>query len=70
MRLSINGKQEEIAGDLTVRELLVYRNVQSPEMVSVELNGVILRRTEFDEARVKEGDIVEFLYFMGGGSVR
>jgi sulfur carrier protein len=70
MRLSINGKQEEIAGDLTVRELLAYRNVQSPETVSVELNGVILRRTEFDEVKVKEGDVLEFLYFMGGGSVR
>ena len=39
-----------------------------PEMVSVEINGQILRRPEFDTTALKEGDKVEFLYFMGGGS--
>jgi sulfur carrier protein len=38
-----------------------------PEMVSVELNGQILRRTEFDATILKDDDKVEFLYFMGGG---
>jgi sulfur carrier protein len=37
-------------------------------MVSVELNGQILRRTEFDETTLEDNDKVEFLYFMGGGS--
>jgi sulfur carrier protein len=70
MKLSINGKEEEIGGELTVQELLAHRQGQSPEMVSVELNGGILRRNEFDTMKVKEGDVVEFLYFMGGGSQR
>ncbi|OPY68802.1 MAG: bifunctional sulfur carrier protein/thiazole synthase protein [Syntrophorhabdaceae bacterium PtaU1.Bin034] len=70
MKLSINGKEEEIGGELTVQELLAHRRVQSPEMVSVELNGAILRRNEFDTMKVKEGDVIEFLYFMGGGSQR
>ena len=38
-----------------------------PEMVSVELNGQILKRAEFEQRILEEGDKVEFLYFMGGG---
>jgi sulfur carrier protein len=37
-------------------------------MVSVELNGEILERTLFGTTLLKDGDRVEFLYFMGGGS--
>ncbi len=70
MKLSINGKEEEIAGEVTVRQLLALKQVQSPEMVSVELNGVILKRIEFETLKVKESDTIEFLYFMGGGSHR
>jgi sulfur carrier protein len=33
------------------------------------LNGEILRRSEFDNTSVADGDVVEFLYFMGGGRV-
>ena len=39
-----------------------------PEMVSVEINGEILKRTEFETKALEDGDKVEFLYFMGGGS--
>lgn len=68
MNVRINGNQEEIAEDLTIQGLLAYRNVESPNMVSVELNGTILKRPEFEEKKVAEGDVIEFLYFMGGGS--
>lgn len=67
MKITIAGKQEEIAGELTILELLAAKKVQQPDMVSVELNGEILRRTDFGSTRVKEGDEIEFLYFMGGG---
>jgi sulfur carrier protein len=33
----------------------------------VELNGEILDRPVFESTPVKEGDAIEFLYFMGGG---
>jgi len=38
-----------------------------PDYVSVELNGEIVDRQEFGTRRVSPGDVVEFLYFMGGG---
>jgi len=53
---------------LTVSELLVEQNVKMPDMVSVELNNQILKRSDFEDTVFKDGDKVEFLYFMGGGS--
>jgi len=67
MKLVVNGKQIDLAESLTVSELLTEQEVKMPEMVSVEVNGEILKRTEFDTKRLQDGDKVEFLYFMGGG---
>lgn len=67
MKLMINAEEVTLDEEVTVTELLKARSVKMPEMVSVELNGRILRRPEFDTARVADGDKVEFLYFMGGG---
>ena len=41
-----------------------------PEMVSVEYNGEILDREAFETTVINDGDAIEFLYFMGGGSSR
>ena len=67
MKLIVNGKESDFADSVTVSELLVEQKVKMPDMVSVELNGQILRRTKFEETRLKDDDKVEFLYFMGGG---
>ena len=65
MKVKINGKEEDIK-ETTVLDLLKSKKVE-PEMVSVELNSKILDRKEYQETRIKEGDTIEFLYFMGGG---
>ncbi|MCH7556708.1 MAG: sulfur carrier protein ThiS [Planctomycetes bacterium] len=69
MNLVVNGKETNITDGLTVSQLLVQENVKMPDMVSVELNGQILKRTKFEETTLKDDDKVEFIYFMGGGSV-
>lgn len=67
MKLIVNGEETNLSEELTVSQLLVEQKVKMPDMVSVELNGQILRRPEFESTVLKEGDKVEFLYFMGGG---
>lgn len=68
MKIKINGNDETLTQDnLTITELLKVKEVQMPEMVSVEHNGEILDRQAFASTIVKDGDQVEFLYFMGGG---
>jgi sulfur carrier protein len=68
MNLTVNGKETTVDDETTVSGLLVAEEVKMPDMVSVELNGKILRRDDFDGTVLAEGDTVEFLYFMGGGS--
>ena len=68
MKITINGQPETLEhNSLTVLELLKVKNVEMPEMVSVEYNGAILDRDAFSTTLVKDGDDIEFLYFMGGG---
>ena len=68
MKLMVNGEAADFADGLTASGLLTEDKVKMPEMVSVELNGQILSRGAFEETVLKEGDKVEFLYFMGGGN--
>jgi len=67
MKLIVNGKDTSVSEGLTVSQLLVEQNVKMPDMVSVELNGKILRRADFETTTLRDNDRVEFLYFMGGG---
>jgi len=53
---------------MTVDELLNQENVTNQNVVTVQLNGVIVNKQEYQSTMLKEGDEVEFLYFIGGGS--
>jgi sulfur carrier protein len=67
MQLIINGKEEMVPDVLTVTDLLKIRGIETPEMVSVELNSEILSRVDFEKTYLREKDQIEVLYFMGGG---
>ena len=68
MTLIINGKEEHLnKEELSVVDLLKVKEVEMPDTVSVQLNGAILKRKEFESVHIQENDRVEFLYFMGGG---
>jgi sulfur carrier protein len=66
MQVRINGKTEEIQ-ETTLLALLKARNIE-PQMVTVELNAKMLDRASLNQTLLHEGDEIEFLYFMGGGS--
>ena len=70
MNLTVNGKAATIEAQnpVSIFELLETLQVAQREYVTVELNGDILDRGDFEGATVKDGDTVEFLYFMGGGA--
>jgi len=68
MKITVNGKEISFTEGLTLNKLLIRQKIKMPEMVSVELNGRILKRPDFDRTILKNADKVEFLYFMGGGS--
>ena len=68
MKLIVNDKEIEFNMALTVTGLFTEQSVKVPDMVSVELNDRILKRAEFEDTVLKDGDKVEIIYFMGGGT--
>lgn len=68
-KITVNGEAWEVQLPLNLTELIKQNNVQQPEMVSVQVNDDFVDRTEWDGLQIKEGDVVDFLYFMGGGTL-
>ncbi len=66
MRITLNGDMHELAGPLTVTELLARLDID-PRRVAVEHNLVVLKRDLFDRTTVREGDEIEIVNFVGGG---
>jgi len=65
MQVKINGKTENIQGG-TVLDLLKAKNIE-PQMVAIEVNDALLERSHLATITLKEGDQIEFLFYMGGG---
>ena len=68
MKLIINGDSKEIKEGIGLPELLIIENVEQPDMVSIQLNDEFVRAEEHKSITLKEGDEINFLYFMGGGA--
>ena len=68
-KIIVNGEVQEVQLPLTLTELIKQNDVQQPEIVSVQVNEDFADRSEWDGIEIKEGDTVDFLYFMGGGGV-
>lgn len=68
MKLTVNGAPLEMEKPISVKELLVVAKAEQPEYVTVQLNGEFVDHKGFEATTVKDGDVVEFLYFMGGGA--
>jgi sulfur carrier protein len=68
MKLTVNGETLELDKSINIKELLVVAKADQPEYVTVQLNGEFVDHSGFENTFVKEGDTVEFLYFMGGGA--
>ncbi len=66
-KITVNGEAQEVQLPLNLTELIKNNNVQQPEMVSVQVNDDFVDRNEWDALQIKEGDSIDFLYFMGGG---
>jgi thiamine biosynthesis protein ThiS len=67
MKIVLNGDPHEVAGPLTLAALLEQLNVDS-RRVAVEHNLNVVRRANYDNTEIHEGDQIEIVNFVGGGS--
>jgi thiamine biosynthesis protein ThiS len=66
--ITLNGKSAIVPAGSTIADLLIEREL-TERLVVVELNGVIVPRSDFDATIFYAGDQVEIVHFVGGGSV-
>lgn len=67
MKIKVAGEDKEVKDGITIEELIKQENVETPEYVTVSINDEFAKREDFPTQQLKDGDSVEFLYFMGGG---
>ena len=70
MTITVSGVSKEVNEGISIAELIRLENVSNSEYVSVSVNEEFIDRDAFDTHALKGNDIVEFLYFMGGGQDR
>ena len=67
MFIKVAGEKKEYKDGLTLPELIEAENIEMPEYVTVSINDEFVASEDKEKTVIKEGDSVEFLYFMGGG---
>lgn len=67
MIITVAGEKKEYKDGLTLPELIEAENIEMPEYVTVSINDEFVASEDKEKTVIKEGDSVEFLYFMGGG---
>ena len=67
MKIVVNGEAQEVQEALTVQDLLQSMDIRT-ERVAVEINLKILDRSDFPVWNLRDGDKVEILSFIGGGT--
>ena len=68
MKLTVAGEKKEYEEGLKLTELFEIEQVETPQYVTVSINDEFVKSEDVPNAVLKEDDVVEFLYFMGGGS--
>lgn len=63
----MNGERYELAAPVTVAALLAQLDIDA-RRVAVEHNTVVVKRNAYDETMVNDGDQVEIVNFVGGGT--
>ena len=67
MQIRINDEIREVTDRLRLNELVRELSL-APERIAIELNHRVIRRHEWPETILNDGDRVEIVHFVGGGA--
>jgi len=68
MKITVNGKETTINQSTSITKLLQKGYTGMLEYITVQVNDDILSKDVYDTYPIKNGDVIEFLFYMGGGS--
>ncbi len=66
MYIFCNGKKQTIAQQYTLEQLLKQHQLE-PGTVIAEVNKKIIENDQYSTLKLKDGDTVELIRFVGGG---
>lgn len=67
MNIFLNGEERSIPADVdTILKLFDFLK-RSPHLKIIELNKNLYKEEEFSSLKLKDGDIIEIVQFIGGG---
>ena len=66
MEITLNGEKREIEAEIDIDRLLDLFSLPQ-QRVAVEVNRSVIRRADWPNVCVSDGDVVEVIHFVGGG---
>ena len=66
MRVFINDESKEISGTPSLAELIDQLDLPAAR-IAIELNRAVVRRSEWNDTVLHDGDRIEIVHFVGGG---
>jgi len=68
LRVYVNGEAKELSDHISLAELITQLNLPAGR-IAVELNRNVVRRNDWSTTMLADGDSLEIVHFVGGGSV-
>ena len=66
IKIIVNGKQMQIIPKFTLKSLITKLKMPLNK-IAIELNKKIIDKNRISEIRLKKGDKIEIVHFIGGG---
>ncbi|MBK3332813.1 sulfur carrier protein ThiS [Persephonella atlantica] len=66
MKIVLNGEEKEVKENITIQELIKELGIKAPNY-AVAVGMEVIPKSEYQTYRLKEGDRVEIVTFVGGG---
>jgi len=68
LQIQLNGESRDLADQCTLEDLVRDLSL-TPQRVAIELNQSVVRRDKWSQTILNDGDRVEIVHFVGGGSL-
>ena len=68
MNIMLNNEDSEVRDGMTIAQLLNDREIQN-KYIAVEVNKIIIPKSEYQKYEIKNGDRIEIITAIGGGWV-
>jgi thiamine biosynthesis protein ThiS len=66
VQVTVNDEPRELGANATVADLVAQLGL-GQRRIAIEVNRAVVPRVAYDAHRLRDGDLVEIVHFVGGG---